>query len=263
MHRIGHALRILTAALVVFGAFVASGGEAAAQGYSGVWRTGGCTLRLDAPGPFGTGRAETNFCSGELAFASQWRQTPGGVAVLTATNRVVANLSWDGRRLVGPGYAFSRGGGGGGDALGGGFGPQFDIPNPFETPRQARPQAQPPQFPGGGCIRYGRNGGCVAGADLDVPNTIPRNADYDGRSAQVRVLVNVPFRARIGGDQPIHFRFVPGTCIPIYSCWDRGGTPWCHSRLNGRSGYIAKHTVQNGRIQHINFTNSCTQGEGG
>lgn len=248
-------MRILTATAALLAAILCLGQTPAwAQGLTGQWEYNGCRLTLDTLGPLNYGRAETNFCSGEWAFVTQWRPSQSGVQLMNPVNRVLVNLNYDGRRLfltsnTGTAVVFRRTGQGGVAQMGPMGIPGFSIPNPFAPPQQPRQQNQ-------GCIRHGQTDTCAQRTEIAVPNTVPRNAPADGRTAQGQIVMRVNYRAGPSLNAPIHFQLQPGTCFTISACQDAPDGPWCRTRINGRDGYVTKIVNLNGN-RAITFTNGC------
>lgn len=220
--------------------------------FIGSWTYGGCTLHLKGPNALGDYAAETNFCSGEWAFVSEWRPKGNGVELLTILDKSVAVMALSQGNLVvkladGKRIAFKR---------------TTPVPRGAEAPMVSGGVAveKPHAFVTGiKCVRRGTGDSCAASQDLGLPKALPRNSTAYTKSANVTVFGDLNFRAKIGFNQPIHFVIPAGTCVPIWACFDTDDTgPWCVTRLNGKQGYIAKFTErQNGDTQ-VNYGNGCS-----
>lgn len=234
---------------------VFSGQASANTFYIGTWKYSGCVLHLKGSNALGDYAAETNFCSGDWAFVTGWRPTNNGVQLLTILEKSAATLTLANGDLVvtlnsGERIAFKRT-----------TPPPAGRAPPTSAGGGSIPVYQPHPFVKGiSCVWRGGGTSCATAYDLGLPQHLPRNSTNYTKSVNVTVFTGLNFRAKIGYDQPIHFQIPPGTCVPIWACFDTKDTgPWCVTRLNGKQGYIAKFSLrQSGGDMQVNFGNGCS-----
>lgn len=244
--------------LAVLAVMLASQAQANSYFY-GQWKFGNCNLFLKGP-ELGSLKAETQWCDHEWAFVHSWRATASGVELLNNLNSVLARLTLQGDQLVvvsntGTRVAFSRVG----------------APPPGATALRQRPGPLTVSGPHGYALQYtqktgrcvyrGDGNACASNRDLGIPTSIPSNAPPDGRSAVITLVTSPAFRAKMGGEAPLRFRPKANFCIAVYACYETNGAgPWCYTRLNGQTGYIAKFGLRKDKAMFVNFVNGCEPG---
>jgi hypothetical protein len=252
----GDMRQVLVVVAMAFACILAAPGAGRADNYLiGSWTYGGCTLHLKGADALGHYAAETNFCSGEWAFVTNWRPFGSGVELLTTLNKSVARLGLANGNLEvrldsGKLISFRR---------------TTPVPGNARPPVTAGsgsvPVFKPHPFVGGiPCVKRGSSETCASAYDLGLPRDLPRNSTQYTKAVNVTVFTGLNFRAKIGFDQPVFFTIQSGLCIPIWACFDtKDSGPWCVTQLNGKQGYIAKFSKRgDGKTMQVNFGNGCS-----
>ncbi|MBO3760680.1 hypothetical protein [Ciceribacter sp. L1K22] len=244
------ALRCL---LIAFGLMLWGVGTAGANNfYVGTWTYKGCTLHLKGGDILGNLQAETNFCSGDWAFVTQWRMSGDLVDLRTVLDKSVARLKPSGGDLVT--YLSS--------------GAEIRFKRTTPAPAGAAPRvagsgsvpvgAREAFVRGVSCVKRGSGDSCATDYELGLPTSLPRNSTAYTKPVNVTVLTGLNFRAKIGFDQPVHFSIPAGSCVPIWACFDTNGTgPWCVTRVNGKQGYLAMFSKRSSGEMQVNYTTGC------